>query len=354
MLELQNDRLVFSAPDVHPEARVSINFQRTLRIPDDGKEYPLPPGLGSFPLRQVDDFKERVPPKWNEHGGVMLPMYQSEALWLHFEGHNVRRQGTYPFAVKIAAGKVSAVTGDEWEKGLKAKDYVIIPQQPWLDGYVVEEGLIRQFVAAPLGSGFTAEEQITGKAKHGGIQIEVFPMKKEVFEKRFPKRPESNILRAQSLDFMSFDLERGIEENTCYAVAASADMGLAAGGKMKQQIYEDPYGLEDWDLEHGSRCFVHLANSLVWKAITKHEPPYPPSTAADYTRRGLPWFDYYTDDVKSLAGTGKLKGLKSILELGFQKGQTVLPENEPVYFKSDQVRTLGDKRPKGEVRAGEW
>ena len=26
----------------------SLTFQRTLRIPDDGKSYPLPPGLGAF------------------------------------------------------------------------------------------------------------------------------------------------------------------------------------------------------------------------------------------------------------------------------------------------------------------
>ncbi len=241
---------------------------------------------------------------------------------------------------------MSAVTGDEWQSGLKESDYLTIPQQPWLDGYVVEEGVVRQFVAAPLGSGFSAEEQITGKAQHGGIQIEVFPMKREVFDRRFPKQPSSgNIIRSMSLIS---------ESEACYfAATASADMGLAAGGQMEQQIFEDPYGLDDWDTEHGSRCFIHLANSLVWKAITKQEPPYPPSTAADYTSRGLPWFDYYSDDWRSLAGTGKLKGLKSMLELGMQKGLNVLPENESVTFKSDQVKVLGDKRP-NEVRAGEW
>jgi len=25
-----------------------VSFQRTLRIPDDGQQYPLPPGLGEF------------------------------------------------------------------------------------------------------------------------------------------------------------------------------------------------------------------------------------------------------------------------------------------------------------------
>ena len=33
--------------------------------------------------------------------------------------------------------------------------------------------MIRQFVAMPLGAGYTAEEQITGEAEHGGLQIVV-------------------------------------------------------------------------------------------------------------------------------------------------------------------------------------
>ena len=99
MIELKNDRLWFSFPEVHPMAGAGVQFQRTLRIPDDGGQYPLPPGLGAFPLRHVDDFAERVPADWIRHGGVMLPMYQSEAMWIMFSG-------SYPCAVKIAAGKI--------------------------------------------------------------------------------------------------------------------------------------------------------------------------------------------------------------------------------------------------------
>lgn len=78
MIDLQRDTLVFSFPEVHQEAKLTIDFQRTLRIPDDGKDYPLPPGLDRFPTRLVDDFPDGVPPSWLEHGGVLLPMYQSE------------------------------------------------------------------------------------------------------------------------------------------------------------------------------------------------------------------------------------------------------------------------------------
>ena len=107
MILLNVDELAFSFPEVHPQATLEIEFHRTLRIPDDGKDYPLPPGLGKFAVRDVDDFEATVPQTWIEHGGVMLPMYQSEALWLRFASRYIdSRRVRYPFAVKIAAGKI--------------------------------------------------------------------------------------------------------------------------------------------------------------------------------------------------------------------------------------------------------
>ena len=47
MLELKNNTLSFHLPEIHPEARVSVVFNRTLRIPDDGRTYPLPPDSGT-------------------------------------------------------------------------------------------------------------------------------------------------------------------------------------------------------------------------------------------------------------------------------------------------------------------
>ena len=49
MIELRDDELVFRFPEVHEDAVCTIGFQRTLRIPDDNRDYPLPPGLGAFP-----------------------------------------------------------------------------------------------------------------------------------------------------------------------------------------------------------------------------------------------------------------------------------------------------------------
>ena len=344
MIELQQDQLAFSFPDVHPHAKLSFTFQRTLRIPDDDKAYPLPPGLGAFPLRHVDDFGDTIPPAWLEHGGVMLPMYQSEAMWLSFNpGYDDERQTSYPFAIKVATGKIDAVTGQSWSNGLHRgpQDYMVAPKQPWLDGYCIEKGIIRQFVAMPLGAGYTAEEQITGKADHGGLQVLVYPMKRDVFERRFPKIDASDLSELREL-----------QKSMCCAlsVPAGAEMGLAPGGKMKQEIYEDPFDLADWDLTQSSRCFVHIANSLAWKLITKQTPPNLPPSAADYTRYGLPWFDYYDESAKALEGAGILDKLKSVLGIGKQKRETPLPENEAC--ESTKVVKIMAKRAGDQVREG--
>jgi len=103
---------------------------------------------------------------------------------------------------------------------------------------------------------------------------------------------------------------------------------------MKQEIYEDTHGLEAWDQEHSSRCFVTIANSLTWRAITGEALPTIPPTAADYSKAGLPWFDYYDGDAKALKGSKILAGLASVAELSKQKGETVLPENESADIKT--------------------
>jgi hypothetical protein len=325
-----NHSLVFSFPEVHEDAVLRVAFQRTLRIPDDGKTYFLPPGLGQFPLLHVDDYAASVSPDWIEHGGVMLPMYQAEAMWIYF-GRNLYGGG-YPFAVKIATGKVNAVSGEAYKEGLhrRPQDYVVAPDQPWIDGYCVKKGVIRQFVAMPLGAGYTAEEQATGKAEVGGIQIIAYPVKPEVYER----------LRSGERLFDSKNL----------SCLASRDMGFAPGGLMKQDIYEDPHSPLDWDLAHSSRCFIHIANSLVWRSITGQNPPTVPFTAAEYTKAGLPWFDYYDDNLKAVKGSKLLEKMKSIVAMGKKKGDVPLPENEPV--SPNNIILLRKGLKKGQVR--EW
>lgn len=407
MLEIVNNTLVFSFPEVHPDAKLTITLHRTVRIPDDGKAYDLPPSLGSFPVVHVDDYKDKVDPKWVGRGGVMVPLYQSEAMWLGFSPAYSSEHGhCYPFAVKVATGKCSAITGKKWSKKLRKDDYAVCPEQKWIDGYVVDGNMVRQFVAAPLGLGVTAEEQITGKAEFGGLQIEVIPMDPEKFAKRWPKRPPAVTLQRRSVlrgfgggllgssgvpgvysavpisegsvaanyscdsvkslslqeamekrpefyspqlnsDSLDLDMSRGVEK-----CVAKLDMGLAPGGKMVQQVFKDPYGISDWSTTAKSRCFVHMANSLGWEQVTGARPPSAPLTAAVYARYNMPWFHYYEEGVASQQGTQATNGLKSAAQFTAQTGIPVLPENQSV--ATPKVLVVPSTIKKKAVRDGVW
>ena len=319
MIELRHDTLNFSFPEVHREAICSISFLRTLRIPDDDREYPLPPGLGEFPLHHVDDYADRLPQRWSDHGGVFMPMYQAEALWISFGGG-------YPMAVKVSAGKVDAVTGHPFRNELhrRPQDYVVIPDQPWLDGFCVRKGLIRQFVAMPLGQGYTAEEQLTGAAEHGGLQFVVYPMKASRYERLMAER----VRDPYEIDAI------------CCSALPDSEMGLAPGGMMRQEVYSDDYGFSAWERDVRSRCFVHLLNSGQYRTVTGYAPPHEPPTAADYTDAGLPWFEYFDADLQALEGAPRLDRLDSVGARRVKVGKPPLDHGENVEPDSKQIERL--------------
>ena len=326
MIELHDNRLVFRFPEVHEDAVLTVDFQRTLRIPDDNREYPLPPGLGSFALQHVDDYIGRAPQSWQRHGGVFLPMYQAEAMWINFST-------SYPMAVKVAAGKINALTGEPWKNEIceSPQDYLVVPDQPWLDGFCVRKETIRQFVAMPLGEGYTAEEQLTGAAEHGGLQIVVYPMKAAVYEAQ------------QKVECL-----HDVQFSPAVTYSAAPEMGLAPGGLMRQEIYEDEYGFDAWETSVRSRCFLHILNSVQYLAVCGVEPPTMPPTAAAYTDAGLPWFDYYGGDLNALEGSEKLAGLDSVAAKMWKVGASSLPGNDPV--QPTVVKELNRQR----VREGEF
>jgi hypothetical protein len=168
-----------------------------------------------------------------------------------------------------------------------------------------------------LGEGFSVEEQVTGEAEFGGMQIEVFPMRPEVFARRFPVVPEEILARRSDVAM-------------CCELEEAPAMGLAPGGRMRQEIYRDPFSIHDWDTSHSSRCFIHLVNSATWRAISGEAPPTKPPTAKDYTRTGYPWFDYYDAELNAMQGSAVLGALKSVKEKLLEKRREPLPENQSV------------------------
>lgn len=54
---------------------LKIAFERTLRVPDNGKLSDLPPTFGNFPLLEVKDYADRLPEHMAAKGGFFFPMY---------------------------------------------------------------------------------------------------------------------------------------------------------------------------------------------------------------------------------------------------------------------------------------
>lgn len=153
----------------------------------------------------------------------------------------------------------------------------------------------------PLGSGVTVEGQVTGDEAHGGLQIACFEPKPGLFPDQPPQ--QERFLRHRA---------GGIEELS--AGAPAQEMGLAAGGRMRQKIYPDPHGIETWDQENRGRVFVHIVNSRQWTEITGEPLPTTPVSAETYLQAGLPWFDLYDDGLGDIAAPGALKGVRPVSE----------------------------------------
>ena len=331
-------------------ARFSASFQRTLRIPDDGQVYPLPPGLGAFPLFEVkDDAAHRAALPAARPGDAFLPMYQREALWVGFGAAPWK-----PNAVRVAVGRVNALTGrpeadDDGSGGggdprpLRAdpQNYLVCPDQPWLDGINVGAGVIRQFVAMPLGQGYSVEAAVTGEERFGGIRLTVYEPKPG----RFPDHPPPAPAGPRRMGAPSPAPGAG-------AKAAGAAMGLGAGGTMKQKIYPDRYGIDTWDAGHFGRVTVHIVNSEQFRQLTGSDPPPSPVSAKTYTDHGLPWFELYDDAKSAVAPPESTRRIKSVAERDRERGKPV--EDPSVDVPPEQIaRTppAPSPRPRGPDRS---
>ena len=304
-----------------------VSFERTLRIPDDGQTYPLPPSLGRFPVRRVDELAERSPARWRAPGELLIPMYQREALWLAFDG-----EPWHPCAVQVGVGGLNALTGEPWgvELTLEPQNYLVCPDQPWLDGIKAGPDVIRQFVAMPLGLGYTVEGQLTGVEEEGGIQLRVYEPKPD----RFPDRPPPSTRD----DLMLMRLA---------APAGAGAMGLGVGGAMRQKLYPDPHGLDTWDLGSAISLTIQIVNSEQYAALTGQPPPPSPIDASIYTEHGFPWYDLYDEERGDLEAARRLAELKSIRELDAEQGDTARrPEDASVAVDPAQIRKL---RPPGQA-----
>lgn len=58
-----------------PIATLDISLRRTVRVPDNGNAYNLPPDCGEFPIYAVSQFKDKLPQNMVSKGGLFVPIY---------------------------------------------------------------------------------------------------------------------------------------------------------------------------------------------------------------------------------------------------------------------------------------
>ncbi|KAH8734509.1 hypothetical protein BGZ61DRAFT_503188 [Ilyonectria robusta] len=148
---------------------LDISFRRTVRVPDDQQLSQLPPNIGKFPLFPSQGLCRQDAPRNGVNAISGEPVVENAATTLR------RRQ-------KLSQNK-------------PIQDYVVVPDQKWLDGIANSTGQVRQFVAMSMGSGHSIEAQVTGQDVVGGIQVEITPEKETRKDTIFVKMP--NILKLQ-------------------------------------------------------------------------------------------------------------------------------------------------------------
>ncbi|KAJ9604491.1 hypothetical protein H2200_011327 [Cladophialophora chaetospira] len=314
---------------------LKVSFRRTVRVSDNSASSELPPDMGKFPLYKVQEYSSTLPADTVAKGGIFMPMYQREAMWVNFEANS-------PFAVKIYVGSVNAVPGEpvletsttkdrrqvSRSQGKNVQDYLVVPGQPWLDGIASSDGAVKQFA--------------TGEEAYGGLQFEITPgivvstanrsiivktltgknihmevtgkttglaMKREIYKREgLPVEHQRLIIKGWVFE-NDETLPPGVEiahlvltlrgggnaEEAAKVQASKNKMGIAAGGKIKQTVKRDIWPEESWHKEATIAFNVHILNASVFKAVTGLAPPETPITMKVYEALGLPFFKLYEE-----------------------------------------------------------
>ena len=305
MIELEDNKLLISFPDVHKDAHATIEFNRTLRIPNDGQDYLLPPRTYNFELRSAED-NASTATSWKAKSGAKIPMYQSEALQIAFKGD-------YPIAVKVGIDGINAVDGSSWlggfqpTKSIRAypqrtvlinQNYIIISKQRYLVYFCNDNGLLGQLVAAPNGLDETTNEQTDGSIAVRELLIEAFPLGankwEEILEKRCAHKEKIEKFGESTAKYISNE-EYELDIDRLFTNSNPKHYVKRGRGKMRQIQWLDPYESCNWNVDSSSSYWFKICNTQEWEQMTTEKPTHPPFSAKDYVHEGLPWFKHYSE-----------------------------------------------------------
>ena len=262
--------------EMGPAAVLSIELVKTTRVPEDGREHGLPPHLGALPLKLARDVNQRfVDHRWLDRDVVLAPVADTQAMWINFTDPSVisgysDTSAHYPFAIIVATGKINAINGEPLTTKLYADgsthshNYVVTGafkepgRQRWIDGYKVGPRTVRQFVAVSRDSHTSVEEYMTGRVQWGGIQVIVYPLRWDVWERLQSRRDYSSRSR------------RGGSGRS-----AAPEKDVAAGGEIDQEIVFPNFGPADFDQDNGVKIWITMVDHYAWPYLTGEQAPNP-------------------------------------------------------------------------------
>ena len=281
-------------------------------------------------------------------------------MWIRFKSKEA-------FAIKIYVGGINAISGEPYRENIATafrraqisqdnertlQDYVVTPNQLWLDGIAPEPGKVRQFTAVPLNSGYSVEAQLLGSDILGGVQIEVTATKKFSLEQLkssmqiivnkaggetftvacnvhdtiyqlkieiavregTPAEQQSLIFNGKRLadDFTleAYHIKNGSMIHFALKLSGGAmrvvrdtRMSWAAGGLIRQSIQKDTVPPDAWAPETSLALLVHVLDSAQFSAITGLGPPPTPISIESYNAMGKPFF-HLDEAASDVHGTG--------------------------------------------------
>ncbi|TGO45124.1 hypothetical protein BOTNAR_0698g00030 [Botryotinia narcissicola] len=305
--------------------KMEISFHRTVRIPDDGKNYELPPNLGKFPLFSIDDHAEKLPVDIVRKGGVFIPIRQREALWIKFHAY-----GTSRFAVKVFVNGINAMSDESRHCEMKPgepiaesdgeQDYLVVPGQEWFGDFVRTNKTVMQPVAVPTGSGYSVEAQIKVLRLCGDFgSSNLSSWEKEQLQKKMKREFEK-----MKKEF--YDKEH--------------ELTLVPRGSIHQAIRRDCFHKNRYDEKNAVMFNIQLLAPKTFHLVTGTPPPQTPVSAKTYARYGYPFFQMYNEPG---AFTGTLEEFPKTVEDIYKEKIVNLEVHQPdsvLHFRSVQLKTV--------------
>jgi hypothetical protein len=209
-----------------------LTFHRTTRLENDDTTYNLPCSNGVLEIYSTKDYK--CPPTWDKDA-YFVAVHPEEAIWVGF-------QTLEPVALVVGLGNKNVLTDKNLNLELEKDNYITIPPQLWLDGWKAENGKVNQFIA-------------TGE-----------PLSISIFESKTPNMMQIYLEKPKVICGDSPTEELDGEVTCCWGMSE-------VGGKVKQKIHNDPFGIDSWKKTPKKTIKIYLINGERFYEITKIAMP---------------------------------------------------------------------------------